>query len=176
MTSNGSLLTMKKALALKAAGLSRINISLDSLDPKRFLAITRCGNFDDVLRGIDAALEADLTPVKINMVLLKDTTEEEVVRMREFCRKKGVFLQTIQSFRLDQPREMTTISADRPPPCERCHRLRLTSDGFLKPCLFSDLEIPVDFHDIQGSIRTAVEQKPETGLICVQRTMSQIGG
>ena len=60
--------------------------------------------------------------------------------------------------------------------CVECNRLRLTSDGFLKPCLFSDDEIKVDFGDIKGSILKAVSEKPENGSSCRNRLMNQIGG
>ncbi|MDD3149193.1 MAG: radical SAM protein, partial [Candidatus Riflebacteria bacterium] len=69
LTTNGSLLD-RFAVPLKKAGLRRVNVSLDSLDPENFHKITRVGNLADVLRGIDAALEAGLNPLKINTVLM----------------------------------------------------------------------------------------------------------
>lgn len=83
LTTNGILLG-KYAAELKAAGLTRVNVSLDTLRPERFRAITRCGNLDDTLRGIAAAHEAGLEPVKINMVVMADTNEDEIV---DFARK-----------------------------------------------------------------------------------------
>ena len=68
------------------------------------------------------------------------------------------------------------FQTERPPKCSRCNRLRLTADGFLKPCLFSDNEIRVDFEDIRGSILKAVAKKPKSGISCRNRFMSQIGG
>ena len=68
------------------------------------------------------------------------------------------------------------LQTERPPECSKCSRLRLTADGFLKPCLFSDDEIRVDFGDIAGSILEAVAMKPVSGNSCRNRVMSQIGG
>jgi cyclic pyranopterin phosphate synthase len=175
MTTNGSLLTKEKAKALKMSGLMRVNISLDTLDPGRFAAITRGGNINDVMAGIDAALAAGLSPVKINMVLLDDTTPDDAEEMKRFCGIKGLRLQTISRFSLER-REHHGPSSDKPPPCEGCNRLRLTADGYLKPCLFSDREIKVDFSDIRHSLMRAVRTKPEVGSSCVKRVMSQIGG
>jgi cyclic pyranopterin phosphate synthase len=178
MTTNASLLTREKARLLKAAGLSRINISLDTLDSERFGAITRCGNIDDVLAGIDAALEADLRPVKINMIVFEETTWDDIEQMRAFCGDKGLLLQTIKQFSLYDREEdpARDISCDRPKPCGLCDKLRLTADGYLKPCLFSDKEIRVDHDRIELSLRKAVAEKPQKGTCCSNRLMCQIGG
>jgi cyclic pyranopterin phosphate synthase len=176
MTTNGSLLTPETARRLKSAGLGRVNISLDTLDPARFSAITRGGDVNDVLRGIDAAIGARLLPVKINMVVFDDTSAEDIAAMRAYCDAKGLRLQTIAHFSLDNRENHGTGATDKPPPCAGCNRLRLTADGYLKPCLFSDHEIKVDFSDIPRSIRAAVGAKPEKGTSCVKREMNQIGG
>ncbi len=178
MTTNASLLTRDKARQLKDAGLSRINISLDSLDPARFEAITRGGKIDDVLAGIDAAVETDLRPVKINMIVFEDTTRDDIEEMRSFCGDKGLVLQTIRQFSLyDREGDPSSdISCDRPQPCELCDKLRLTADGYLKPCLFSDKEIRVDLDHIELSLRRAVAAKPRKGTCCSNRLMYQIGG
>jgi cyclic pyranopterin phosphate synthase len=83
MTSNASLLA-GKARILKDAGLTRVNISLDSLDPARFSRLTRGGCLADTMRGIDAARAAGLTPLKINMVLQRSTWREEVPALLDF--------------------------------------------------------------------------------------------
>lgn len=80
ITTNGTLLS-RYAESLKSAGLNRVNISLDSLYPKRFFEITQGGNLKDVLDGIDSVLNADLTPVKINMVVMKGINDNEVIKM-----------------------------------------------------------------------------------------------
>jgi cyclic pyranopterin phosphate synthase len=176
MTTNGSLLTTDMARRLKTAGLMRVNISLDTLDPVRFAAITRGGNSDDVLRGIDAALDAGFAPVKINMVVFDDTSAADREAMGAFCALKGLRLQTIAHFSLDRRESHDIGTTDKPPPCAGCNRLRLTADGHLKPCLFSDREITVDFGDIAKSLEQAVGAKPEKGTSCVKRNMNQIGG
>lgn len=176
MTTNASLLTMKKARRLKEAGLMRINISLDTLDPSRFRAVTRGAEIAPVLRGIDAALEAGLFPVKINMVTMEDTPPGAVAEMRRFCFSRGIPLQTIARFSLVNRGMPFARATDRPPPCSECNRLRLTADGFIKPCLFSNQEIRVDMNNIRGSLLAAVDIKPETGYSCNNRSMRQIGG
>ena len=178
MTTNASLLTREKAQLLKNAGLSRINISLDTLDPERFRSITRGGNISDVLAGIDAALEADLCPVKINTIVFEETTPDDIEEMRSFCNERGLVLQTIKQFSLYEREEdpVSDISCNRPQPCGLCDKIRLTADGYLKPCLFSDKEIRVDLENIELSLRKAVVAKPERGTCCSNRLMYQIGG
>jgi cyclic pyranopterin phosphate synthase len=177
MTTNGSLLTPSLAQALKRAGMRRVNISLDTLDEKRFAAITRGGRIADVFQGIFAAREAGLDPIKINMVIFVDTTGEEIDALREYCARQGLVLQTIKHFSLyDRKDPAGALSADRPPRCKDCNRLRITADGFIKPCLFSSDEIRIDLANIKKSLRQAVLIKPESGLSCKNRTMCQIGG
>ncbi len=77
LTTNGTLLAAFAA-ELKTAGLKRVNVSLDTLRPDRFKRITRYGELDDVLRGIEAARAADLNPVKINMVVMAGTNDDEL--------------------------------------------------------------------------------------------------
>ncbi len=103
-TTNGILLE-KRAKALKAAGLDRVNISLDSLIPEKYEAITGAppGSLEKVIKGIDSAVEAGLTPVKLNMVLLKGINDNEVDLMIEFVRsyKGKVILQLIELMNID---------------------------------------------------------------------------
>ncbi|WP_319508471.1 GTP 3',8-cyclase MoaA [uncultured Methanolobus sp.] len=99
LTTNGVLLR-ERASSLKDAGLDRVNISLDTLDPEKYRAIAKCssGIFDRVLDGIHAAVDAGLTPVKLNMVLLKDLNDDEIKDMLDFTRGYGgdVMLQLIE--------------------------------------------------------------------------------
>ncbi len=178
MTTNGALLTPEKAQLLKTNGLNRINISLDTLDPKRFSEITLGGNLNDVFTGIEAAKEADLFPIKINMIIFADTKPEEFEMMQKFCRENGLALQTIKHFSLYNRENESKYphNYDRPQPCEQCNRLRLTADGFFKSCLFSDKEIKVDLNNIEASIRMAITGKPFHGTACANRAMCQIGG
>ncbi len=178
MTTNGVLLDRRAAELLRNAGLDRLNISLDTLDPERYRHITRGGELEAVLLGIDEAESAGFTGTKINMVLLESTTGDEIEAMEEFCRERGLLLQRIRHFSLSDRGDALLADpvCDRPLPCTECNRLRLTSDGMLKPCLFSDAEIGVDFEDIEGSILRAVSAKPEQGDSCTGRHMREIGG
>jgi len=178
LTTNGSLLTFEKARSLRAAGLMRINISLDTVDPLEFGRITGGGKIGHVLRGIDAALDAGLSPVKINMVVFPDTAEDAINQMRDFCAKKGAALQLISRFSLEKRFEPQPDAPryDRPHDCAGCNRIRLTTDGFFKPCLFSDHEIKVDFSRLEESVLEAIRAKPRIGEACLNRSMSEIGG
>ncbi len=98
LTTNGSQLP-KYAKALKAAGVERINISLDTLDPARFKEITRWGDFAGVMAGIDAALEAGLK-VKINAVALKGTNEAEIEHLVRFAHGRDMDLTLIETMPL----------------------------------------------------------------------------
>jgi cyclic pyranopterin phosphate synthase len=176
MTTNGSLLS-EMAMKLKRSGLSRVNISMDSLDADRFSRITHGGDLRQTLAGVDAAKKAELTPIKINMVILNNTTEEDIEIMKTFCDKEGLRLQKIMQFSLYDRTDLSNrFKTQRPPKCSNCNRLRLTSDGFLKPCLFSNNEVRVDFDNIADSILEAVAKKPENGSNCRNRFMNQIGG
>lgn len=176
MTSNGILLA-PLAGELKGAGLDRLNISLDTLDPARYRRITRNGEISRVLAGIAAARRAGFTGIKINMVLLPGSHADEVAAMEKFCRRHGLLLQRIHHYSLhDLNTARSGQEAERPLSCSICNRLRLTADGKLKPCLFSDREITVDFSDIRASLEQAVLAKPAHGVACANRGNWQIGG
>lgn len=98
LTTNGSQLP-KYARALKDAGVKRINISLDTLKPDRFKAITRWGNFSDVMAGIEAAEQAGLA-IKINAVALKGVNEDEIVDLVNFAHGRGMDLTLIETMPL----------------------------------------------------------------------------
>lgn len=99
LTTNATLLR-NRAFSLKDSGLKRVNISLDTLDPDKYRSITNCkkGTFDKVLDGIHEAVDAGLTPIKINMVLLKDLNDNEIEDMMDFTSSYGgdVILQLIE--------------------------------------------------------------------------------
>ena len=103
MTTNGRLLA-DRCEKLIAAGLHRINISLDSLDPIKFQKITRTRSYDTVMRGIDAAQKSRLAPVKINAVLVRGFNEDEVEAFAAFARERGVIMRFIEFMPLDADR------------------------------------------------------------------------
>ena len=100
LTTNGATLRLV-ADDLATAGLSRINISCDSLRPDRFAALTRRDALAQVLDGIDAAVEAGLSPVKVNVVVLRGTNDDEVVDFAAFGRERGVTVRFIEFMPLD---------------------------------------------------------------------------
>ena len=100
MTTNGVKLP-ELAHELVAAGLRRINVSLDSLQRERFFALTKRDELDRVLAGIDAALDAGLAPVKINAVVMRGVNDDEVVDLARFGREHGVGVRFIEFMPLD---------------------------------------------------------------------------
>lgn len=94
MTTNGLLLE-KYALKLKEAGLKRVNISFDTLNAEKFRKITRGGDLSRVISGIEAAHEAGLKPIKLNMVAMNGINIEEIEQMLEFASKYDAILQLI---------------------------------------------------------------------------------
>ena len=114
LTTNGVGLE-RRAVALAEAGLDRVNVSLDSVDPVRFAAITRRDRLPAVLAGLVAAKEAGLAPVKVNAVLDPVTGGEDVVELLRFCLQHGYQLRVIEQMPLDaghQWRRDTALSAD----------------------------------------------------------------
>lgn len=104
LTTNGSLL-MQKAWELKASGLSRVSVSLDSLDAGRFAALSRGGKLEHTLAGIDTAINADLTPLKLNAVLQRSTWKCEVPRLLNFAADRGLEIRFIELMRTGTERE-----------------------------------------------------------------------
>ena len=100
VTTNGATLRLV-AHDLKAAGLERINISLDSFRPERFYDITRRNDLDKVLDGIDAALEAGLHPVKLNAVVMRGVNDDEIVDFARFGRDKNIEVRFIEFMPLE---------------------------------------------------------------------------
>ena len=100
LTTNGATLRLL-AGDLRAAGLKRINISLDSLRPETFFAVTRRHALDQVIDGIDAAIEAGFSPVKVNCVLIRGVNDGEIVDFATFGRERGVTIRFIEFMPLD---------------------------------------------------------------------------
>ena len=174
MTTNGVLL-QKYAKELKAAGLSRVNISLDTLNPEKFRQITRTGNLDDVLKGIDAAIEAELLPVKINFVRMKGENDDDEQAVRNFCKEKNLKLRFIRQMDLRKG-EFSSVEGGEGGICKICNRLRLTADGFLVPCLHSGLRYDIRKTGIEKAYKMAIENKPQTGHGTTTHEFSNIGG
>ncbi|MDO5117778.1 MAG: GTP 3',8-cyclase MoaA [Eggerthellaceae bacterium] len=242
LTTNAVLLP-QMAGDLKAAGLDRVNISLDTLDPEQFTEITRLGKLETVLDGIEAALAVGLDPVKINAVTVRRLNQdfysfasmsidrplhmrfieympvgsssgfdnsgwgpEDVISSEEVreainasAREKAL-PELIEVRDEDKPLGYGPAKYYRFPGakgtvgfisplskhfCSECNRLRLTADGKLRPCLFSDVEY--DLHeavrtgtdaDIAEVFYTAIGAKPDEhhDKVGTERGMSAIGG
>ena len=180
MTTNGTRLA-ELARPLKEAGLARVNISIDSLRPERYAKITGRNQLPQVLKGLEAAVTAGLTPVKINTVLLPGVNDDEIEDFLTFVRgQDDLILQFIELMDMNgwadgfdaslhsragfaaeleerfkrEAKQVTTrrmhhrhkynlngatVEIVRPMHnaefCANCNRLRITSDGLLKPCL-----------------------------------------
>lgn len=199
ITTNGVLLG---ALAedLKAAGLSRANVSLDTLNPVKYAQVTGKDYLPKVLEGIDAAVKARLTPVKINVVLLKGVNENELDDFAEYVRgNRDLIIQYIEMMEFEGTKyhvDLSPLEAElssrsktiitrrmhhrkkyclddaeveivRPMHnrefCAHCNRLRVTSDGKLKPCLLrSDNHIDVRGkrgEELENLFKKAVQER-----------------
>jgi cyclic pyranopterin phosphate synthase len=115
LTTNGSQL-QRMAGQLHDCGVKRINISLDSLQPRKFRHLTRHGNLDQVIAGIDAAVECGFERVKINAVILKGRNEDEVVALVDFARQRGIDIAFIEEMPLghivEHDRALSFCSSD----------------------------------------------------------------
>jgi len=112
LTTNGSQLE-KQAASLKQAGVKRINISLDSLNSERFKKITRTGELDKVLRGIQAAKQAGFDNIKLNTVLMRGTNDDEAQALVDFAIQQAIDISFIEEMPLgevDHTRESTFVS------------------------------------------------------------------
>ncbi len=239
MTTNGILLA-SNAAPLAAAGLQRINISLDTQRADRFRSITRLGHLDAVWQGIQAAEAAGLTPLKINVVVIRGVNDDELCEFAALTREHLWHVRFIEVMPLEgvgdwgpgmpPSGERTMTAAEMrsrleklepllPDPgprghgparyyrwpgaqgtvgfisplsehfCGSCNRLRLTADGWLRGCLFSDVGIHVkpaldagaDVAELQALIRQAIDTKPEKRPAAIETrvagpAMSMIGG
>jgi cyclic pyranopterin phosphate synthase len=208
VTTNASRLA-QLAVPLRQAGLDRVNVSLDSVDRRRFEAVTLSAQYHKVRAGIAAALDAGF-PVKLNMVVLRGLPDEEIlefvrlavdhdieVRFLEFMPLCGEGWEadlvypisevravvgshfrlrpqdrgdnTAETYRLGGGSgKVGFIASLSEPFCDSCSRMRLTADGKIRPCLFSDYELSVrdllrrgaGDEELLAAIRTAVANKP----------------
>jgi cyclic pyranopterin phosphate synthase len=174
MTTNGTLLKLY-AKELKASGLQRVNISLDTVNPDKFKAITRNGNLNDVFEGIRAAKDAGLYPVKINCVIKDSKEEEEAIAVTKYCLDNDLEIRYIRQMDLVRG-HFSKVEGGTGGECSLCNRLRLTSNGKLKPCLFSNMEFDIRELGFEKAIKLAAELKPECGSINETGAFYNIGG
>jgi GTP 3',8-cyclase len=234
LTTNGHLLA-ELAQPLKDAGLTRVTVSMDAVDPDRFTRITRVPRgYDRVLAGIRSARRAGLWPLKVNCVLMRGFNEDQVIPFGMFAREEGVIVRFIEFMPLEEDRmwsPATVVTLDeilarmaeyRPlveiphgrsetarryrfddgvgeigiiapvshPFCGHCSRIRITSDGKIRTCLFSVWD-----HDLYGEMRRGASDEElaefirgvvarkeerhhigEPDFVPASRTMVHIGG
>lgn len=101
VTTNGSQLT-RLAAPLRDAGVRRLNISLDSLDPEKFRAITRTGELQQVLAGVEAARDAGFARIKLNTVVMKGRNDGEVLKLVEYCLERELDISFIEEMPLGE--------------------------------------------------------------------------
>lgn len=174
LTTNGILLK-DFAGPLKDAGLNRVNISLDTVDPERYEEITRGGDFARVMQGVDAAEKAGLLPIKINCVVKESSGEPDAVRVKAFCKSRTFNVRFIRQMNLEAG-EYAMVEGGTGGNCKLCNKLRLSSDGNLRPCLFNDLSFNIRKLGAEKAIQLAIEAKPEFGTRSSQNRFNLIGG
>ena len=174
MTTNGVLLP-EMAPALAMAGLCRVNISLDTLDSTRYREITRGGDVRQVLAGIDAARQAGLTPIKLNCVVRESSTEPDAQALASFAQDQGLEIRFIKRM-VFSTGTFSLVEGGEGGHCACCSRLRLSSDGYIRPCLFSDLAFSVRELGAARALAEAVRCKPEAGGPCTHDWIHGIGG
>lgn len=173
LSTNGTLIA-PIALTLKNAGLNSVNISLDTLNEKRYKTLTRGGDIKEVFNGIEKSIESGLK-VKLNVVIYDDISKKELPEIYEYAKQKNIEVQTIERYNLNKLKK-DSFQYDRPPKCEYCNKIRLLSNGYLLSCLHSDEKIKVDLNDIKSSLVKAIETKPKCGLYGFTESVNEIGG
>lgn len=161
LTTNGVLLG-RYATELKEAGLHRVNVSLDSLRPQRFEQITRCGQLDDVLAGIEAAVSSGLSPVKINMVVMQGVNEDEVLNFAAKTTQEGWHVRFIELMLFGQKLEGNSRFVSVPEMMER-----VSSLGHLVPCLPGVGNGPAKYFRLPGADGTIGFIGPITQHSCI---------
>lgn len=174
MTTNGTLLE-KYAQKLKDSGLQRINISLDTLDPVKYKKITRTGNVKDVINGIFAAKKVGFNPIKINCVVKNSSKEPDAINVAEFCKKNDLEIRYINEMNLETG-SFSAVNGGTGGNCSICNRFRLTSNGDILPCLFSDLRFNVRELGIEKAFEQALLLKPKSGHSTQLSKFYNIGG
>ncbi len=232
ITTNASLLE-RRLPDLLAAGLDRVNISLDAVDPDAFKRATNGGDIRQVWRGIEAVMAAGLEPVKLNAVVIRGINDDEILPLAELTRDRPIHVRYIEYMHLNNAdrdayfesfvpgkeikahleevvgglEPLTTdpsapaklfkvpswegaigfINPVSEPFCGACSRMRLTSDGKVRPCLMTDRELdmrealraPDPVPAIQEVFLIAAHRKVKSGITTPverPRTMVAIGG
>ena len=174
LSTNGILLAHQIA-GLAAAGLRRVNVSLDTMSPLRYRELTCGGELASVLEGIEAALAAGLTPVKLNCVVSSSCLEPDAQEVAAFARDRGLAVRFIH--RMDAATgSFSVVQGGEGGDCPRCSRLRLSCEGLVRPCLFSDLGFSVRELGARAALVRAVEQKPAAGGPCSENWIRAVGG
>ncbi|MBU0629806.1 MAG: radical SAM protein [Candidatus Margulisbacteria bacterium] len=174
MTTNGILLS-QYAKELKAAGLTRLNISLDSLQPERYRQITRCGELSEALAGIKAAREAGFSGTKLNSVLIDGFNADEKEALIDFAKASGLKGRFIRKMDLKSG-SFYKVENGEGGDCSICNRVRLTADGKLRSCLFSNFEVDVRAIGAEAALKEVINNKPARGEKSNNREMIEIGG
>lgn len=174
MTTNGILLD-QFAVGLKEAGLQRINVSLDTLDPLKYQQITRGGHLEDVMQGLKKAGEAGLSPIKINCVTGDLTDKKDADQVKRFAEQNNYQIRFIRQMDLATG-EFFVVEGGDGGNCSLCNRLRLTSNGMVKPCLFNATGFNVRELGAREAILSAVNNKPKCGTFNREEEFSRIGG
>lgn len=174
MTSNGIFLD-KFADDLAKAGLHRVNISLDTMNPERYKQITRGGDIQKVFDGIQAAKKAGLEPIKINCVIQDNDKEPDAIAVTKFCEENDLHIRYIKEMDLETG-EFSIVQGGSGGDCAHCNRIRLTANGDIKPCLFSDLAYNIRKLGVEKAIELAVENKPLSGHVNHTGKFYNIGG
>lgn len=174
MTTNGVLLS-RYAHELKKAGLQRVNISLDSVSPETYKEITRGGKLEDVYAGIQAARDAGLSPIKLNVVKLNGSSPGQYDDLMRFAADEGLQLRFISQMNL-KTGKFSRVEGGEGGNCVLCNRLRLTADGFIKPCLFSNQSYSIREYGIEEAFLQALKTKPLKGTSNTNGSFYNIGG
>jgi cyclic pyranopterin phosphate synthase len=203
LTTNGSLLA-EKAAALSAAGLKRINVSLDTLDPDKFRRLTRREDLPRIFEGLEVARREGLNPIKINAVIERGVNDDEILDLVQFARAGGYAIRFIEymdvgnannwrsektvtkqeilkiinghlptrevgreggnapsvDYEFEEGGFIGVIASVSEPFCGGCTRARLTADGKMVTCLFSE-----HGHDLKGLLRSGASDAELAGAI-----------
>jgi len=174
LTTNGILLT-QYARELKAAGIKRINISLDTLDQERYTRLTCGGKITGALGGIEAAISAGFNPIKINCVVEDNHHEPDAQAVAEFAHKRGLSVRYIKKMDLGRG-IFGVVNGGTGGDCQACNRLRLSSDGNIYPCLFNSLCFSVRELGSREALRRAIAAKPLRGESSKHNAFYRLGG